>query len=186
MKAVKQALILYVLSTLAFGLLYPLALTALARPFGMQSQGDSPRLIGQDFSDPRYFWGRLSATAPVAFNAAASCGSNYGPLNQKLLDAETARVDALHQADPDNQALIPVDLVTASGSGLDPHISPEAAAYQLERVARVRGLAPDKVKKLVSQHTEGRQLGMLGEPRVNVLLLNQDLDKLAGGPAEHP
>jgi K+-transporting ATPase ATPase C chain len=135
------------------------------------------RLIGQPFSDPKYFWGRPSATAPMPYNAGASGGSNQGPLNPALEDAVKARIAALKAADPGNGAAIPVDLVTASGSGLDPHISPAAATYQVARVARVRGLAPEAVQQLVAAHTEGRQLGFLGEPRVNVLALNLALDQ---------
>jgi K+-transporting ATPase ATPase C chain len=141
-------------------------------------------LIGQPFDDPRYFWGRLSATGTFAYNAfnadnlTASSGSNYGPLNPALLDAAQARIQALKTADPGNNAPIPVDLVTASGSGLDPNISIAAALYQLPRVARVRGLREDQVRQLVDQYTQGRQLGLLGEPRVNVLELNLALDGL--------
>jgi K+-transporting ATPase ATPase C chain len=136
-------------------------------------------LIGQNFDDPRYFWSRPSATAPFPDNAAVSSGSNLGPLNDALRDAVKARVEALRAADPDNTAPVPVDLVTASGSGLDPHISPAAAAYQAGRVARVRGLDRARVDALVAQQTEGRWLGLLGEPRVNVLRLNLALDRLA-------
>ena len=141
-------------------------------------------LIGQSFDDPKYFWGRLSATSPApytAFNAdklTGSSGSNYGPLNPALLEAVQARIKALQEADPTNTAPIPVDLVTASGSGLDPHMSPAAAAYQVGRVAQARGLRADAVRQLVAQHTEGRTLGLLGEPRVNVLALNLALDDL--------
>ena len=135
-------------------------------------------LIGQNFSDPKYFWGRLSATAPQAYNASASSGSNYGPMNPALLDAVKARVDALHAADPNNTAPIPVDLVTASGSGLDPHISVAAAKYQLQRVASARNLDSATVAKLLEQHTEQRQWLVFGEARVNVLALNLSLDQL--------
>jgi K+-transporting ATPase ATPase C chain len=174
--------------TLITGVIYPLAITGLAQAaFPLQANGSlvfkdgrpvGSALIGQDFSEPKYFWGRLSATGPFAYNAAASSGSNYGPLNPALLQAVRARVDALHAADPGNRALIPVDLVTASGSGLDPHISVAAALYQLPRVARVRGLSEGQVRQLVDQNTLGRQLGLLGEPRVNVLELNLALDAL--------
>jgi len=139
-------------------------------------------LIGQSFDDPKYFWGRLSATGTFPYNAfnadnlTASSGSNYGPLNPALMDAVQARIDALKAADPENTAPIPVDLVTASGSGLDPHISVAAALYQVARVARERGLSEDTVRALVEQYTEGRQFGFLGEPRVNVLKLNLALD----------
>ena len=136
-------------------------------------------LIGQPFSDPRYFWGRPSATAPLPYNAGASSGSNLGPTNPALEEAVKARIAALKTADPGNAAPIPVDLVTASASGLDPHISPAAADYQVGRVARARGLDPSAVRTLLAQHTQGRQLWVLGEPRVNVLTLNLALDGLA-------
>src|SRR5262249_8948025 len=129
------------------------------------------------FEDRRYFWGRLSATAPAPYNGSASSGSNMGPLSDALLDAVKARRDALRTADPDNEAPIPVDLVTASGSGLDPHISPAAARYQAARVARSRGMSVAAVQTLIEEHTERRQFGVLGEPRVNVLALNRALDR---------
>jgi K+-transporting ATPase ATPase C chain len=135
-------------------------------------------LIGQPFGDPKYFWGRLSATGGFPYNAAASSGSNYGPLNPDLDSAVEARIAALRAADPGNTQPIPADLVTASGSGLDPHISVAAALYQVPRVARARGLPESAVADLVDRSTEGRQLGFLGEPRVNVLLLNLALDEL--------
>jgi K+-transporting ATPase ATPase C chain len=140
-------------------------------------------LIGQPFDDPKYFWGRLSATSPApytAFNAeklTGSSGSNYGPLNPALLEAAQGRIKALREADPGNTMPIPVDLATASGSGLDPHISPAAAAYQVGRVARARGMSEAAVRQVVAQHTEGRALGLLGEPRVNVLAVNLALDQ---------
>jgi K+-transporting ATPase ATPase C chain len=133
-------------------------------------------LIGQNFSDPKYFWGRPSATGPTPYNAAASSGSNQGPTNPALIDAVKARVKALRDADPGNTAPVPVDLVTASASGLDPHISPAAGEYQVQRVAKVRGMNAGKVRQLVEHYTEGRQFGILGEPRVNVLRLNLALD----------
>jgi K+-transporting ATPase ATPase C chain len=138
-------------------------------------------LIGQPFDDPRYFWGRLSATAPFAYNAAASTGSNYGPLNPAFHAASKARIDALREADRDNTSPIPVDLVTASGSGLDPHISPAAAFYQVSRVAKARKLDEAQLRRLVESRIEARQLGVLGEPRVNVLALNLALDALSRG-----
>ncbi|MEN6632863.1 MAG: potassium-transporting ATPase subunit KdpC, partial [Candidatus Polarisedimenticolia bacterium] len=137
------------------------------------------RLIGQPFSDPKYFWGRPSATAPFAGNAAASNASNLGPSNPALAEQVKRRVAALREADPGNDAPVPIDLVTASASGLDPDVSPAAADYQAARVARVRGLDPAVVRALVARHVEGRALGFLGEPRVNVLELNLDLDRPA-------
>jgi K+-transporting ATPase ATPase C chain len=137
------------------------------------------KLIGQYFDKPEYFWSRPSATSPFPYNAAASGGSNLGPTNPALVDAVKARVAALRAADPGNESPVPVDLVTASGSGLDPHISPAAALYQVKRVARARGLEEGTVQTLVTQHTEGRQFGLLGERRVNVLQLNLALDALS-------
>jgi K+-transporting ATPase ATPase C chain len=135
-------------------------------------------LIGQSFDDPKYFWGRLSATGPFPYNAAASTGSNLGPTNSVLTETVQARITALKATDPQNSQPIPVDLVTASGSGLDPHISVAAALYQVPRVARARGMSEDAVRLLVDQYTKGRQLGFLGEPRVNVLMLNLALDAI--------
>jgi potassium-transporting ATPase KdpC subunit len=184
----KPALILFLLLTVLTGVVYPLAVTVVAQTaFAHQANGSlvfrgsdvaGSALIGQPFDDPKYFWGRLSATAPFAYNAAASSGSNLGPLNPALVDAVTARVDALRAADPDNHTPVPVDLATASGSGLDPHVSPAAAHWQVPRVARARGLDPAAVDALVTRNTEGRQWGFLGEPRVNVLALNLALDAL--------
>jgi len=182
----KPAIIMLALLTLITGIVYPLVVMIIAQvAFPAQANGSlimkdgqaiGSRLIGQSFNDPKYFWGRLSATGSFPYNAGASSGSNYGPLNPALLQMVQGRFDALKAADPANTQLIPVDLVTASGSGLDPHISPAAAEYQVTRVARVRGLDEAVVRQLVAQHTEGRDLGVLGEPRVNVLELNLALD----------
>jgi K+-transporting ATPase ATPase C chain len=187
----RPALVLFALFTVLTGLAYPAAITVVAKLlFPAQAQGsllhDGDRvvgsaLIGQPFSDPGHFWGRPSATAPFAYNAAASSGSNQGPANPALRDAVTARIAALREAGPGNDATVPVDLVTTSGSGLDPHISPAAALYQVARVARVRGLDPAAVRALVERHTESRTFGVLGEPRINVLLLNLDLASIARG-----
>jgi K+-transporting ATPase ATPase C chain len=183
----RPALVSLLLLTLLTGLLYPLAVTGIAQAlFPYQANGSllvqngqvvGSELIGQNFTDPKYFWGRLSATGPVPYNAAASSGSNLGPLNEALFAATQARIDALKAADPENTAPIPVDLVTASGSGLDPHISPAAAEYQVHRVAVARGLDEAAVRDLVARYTEGRQFGFLGEPRVNVLQVNLALDE---------
>jgi len=172
--------------TLLTGVIYPLVVTGVAQlVFPHQANGSlitangqtvGSDLIGQQFDDPRYFWGRLSATGPFPYNAAASSGSNLGPSNPALLDAVQARIADLKAADPTNTQLIPVDLVTASGSGLDPNISIAAALYQIPRVARLRGLSETAVRALVDQFTQGRQFGFLGEPRVNVLKLNLALD----------
>ena len=185
----RPAISLFVLLTVVTGLAYPLVVTGIARvAFPEQSAGSlivkggkpvGSLLIGQSFRDPKYFWSRPSATAPMANNGAGSSGSNQGPLNPALLDAVKARVDALKAAEPDNKLPVPVDLVTASASGLDPHISVAAAQYQAARVARVRGLAPDVVQGLISRHSEGRLFGLLGEARVNVLALNLALDAAA-------
>ncbi|MCX6027792.1 MAG: potassium-transporting ATPase subunit KdpC [Chloroflexi bacterium] len=183
---IRPAIVLLALFTLLTGVVYPLAVTGLAQViFPIQANGSLIRqdgrivgsaLIGQPFDDPRYFWGRPSATAPFPYNAAASSGSNLGPSNPALFEAVQARIAALQAADPGNTQAVPVDLVTASGSGLDPHISLAAALYQAPRVARVRGLDAEAVGQLVAQHTESLQLGFLGEPRVNVLKLNLALD----------
>jgi K+-transporting ATPase ATPase C chain len=188
-KLLRPAISLFVLLTVVTGVLYPALVTAIAgTAFPDQAAGSLLRrdgqvvgsaLIGQTFTDPRHFWGRPSATSPMPTNAANSGGSNQGPLNPALVDAVKGRVEALRKADPGNAAPIPVDLVTASASGLDPHISVAAAEYQVARVARARDLAPDAVRAAVARHTEGRQLGFLGEPRVNVLALNLDLDGAA-------
>ena len=185
-KLIKPAIGLFSLLTVLTGIIYPLAVTGIARwVFPEQATGSliladgqalGSALIGQPFNDPKYFWGRPSATSPFPYNAAASSGSNLGPLNPALLEAVKARVETIRQSDPSEAKPIPVDLVTASGSGLDPHISPAGAEVQVNRVATARGLDAEDVRKLVANHTEGRQLGILGEPRVNVLRLNLALD----------
>jgi len=182
----RPALLILMALTLITGFLYPLVITGVAQVlFPRQANGSlilidgkpvGSSLIGQPFDAPKYFWGRPSATSPFPYNAAASSGSNLGSTNEALTKAVQARIDALKAVDPDNSLPLPVDLVTASGSGLDPHISPASAAYQVARVARARGMEEGVVLRLVSQHTEGRQLGILGEPRVNVLALNLALD----------
>jgi K+-transporting ATPase ATPase C chain len=179
---------LFALLTVVTGVLYPLAVTGLAQLFFKSEANGSlvtvngnavgSKLIGQQFTSPGHFWGRLSATGPYPYNAAVSSGSNLGPLNPALTDAVKARVDALKEADPDNTQPVPVDLVTASGSGLDPEISIAAAYYQAPRIARVRNMSLDQVKALIEQHAERPWLGIIGEPRVNVLALNLALDKL--------
>jgi K+-transporting ATPase ATPase C chain len=184
----RPALVALILLTVITGVIYPLTVTAIAQAiFPWQANGSllvrdgqpaGSALIGQPFDDPRYFWGRLSATTPFPYNAAASSGSNFGPTNPALLDQVKARVAALKQADPNNTAPIPVDLVTASGSGLDPDISPAAVEYQVPRVARARGLDEAIVRHLVAEATAGPTLGLLGEARVNVLELNMALDRL--------
>ena len=186
---IRPALILLLIMTVLTGLVYPLAITGLAQLFFPEQANGSlivrdgrvigSKLIGQYFDKPAYFWSRPSATSPFPYNAAASSGSNLGPTNPALLDAVRARVAALRAVDPGNDSAVPVDLVTASGSGLDPHISPAAALYQVKRVARVRSLDESTVQALVTQYTEGRQLGFLGERRVDVLQLNLALDSLS-------
>jgi K+-transporting ATPase ATPase C chain len=191
-KQLRPALVTLVLLTLITGVAYPLLVTGIAQAiFPAQANGSlivsrsqliGSQLIGQPFDAPKYFWGRLSATSPFPYNAAASAGSNLGPTNPALLAEVQARIEALKAADPTNTLPIPVDLVTASASGLDPHISPAAAEYQLSRVARARGLDESVVQSLIEQHTEGRWLGLLGELRVNVLELNLALDELKPTP----
>ncbi len=187
MSQLRPALVVLALLTLLTGVVYPLLVTGIAQAaFPSQANGSlikqadkviGSSLIGQEFEDPKYFWGRLSATTP-AYNPASSSGSNLGPSNPALTAEVKGRVDALRAADPGNTAPIPVDLVTSSGSGLDPHISPAAAYFQVARVAKARGVDAARVKALVDAHVEGRSLGVLGEPVVNVLLLNLALDKL--------
>jgi potassium-transporting ATPase KdpC subunit len=181
-----QGLRMLIVMTVITGALYPLLVTAFAQAFfpdrangsliveGGKLRGST--LIGQPFADPKYFSSRPSATSPMPYNGGASSGSNQGPTNPALAEAVAARVKALRDAGGDPRRLVPVDLVTASGSGLDPHISPAAAEYQVARIARARGLEEGKVRVLLARHTEGRQFGMLGEPRVNVLALNLALD----------
>jgi K+-transporting ATPase ATPase C chain len=185
---IRPAIMVLLIFTVLTGLVYPLIVTGIAQlVFPRQANGSliivdgktvGSTLIGQQFDDPKYFWGRLSATGPYPYNAAASSGSNLGPANPALLDEVKTRIAALKTADPSNTQLIPVDLVTSSGSGLDPDISVAAALYQIPRVARLRGLNESAVRSLVDQYTHGRTLGFLGEPRVNVLELNLALDGL--------
>jgi len=187
---VRPALVLFVLLSALTGLIYPMAVTGVAKTaFPAQADGSlivldgtvvGSKLIGQNFSDPKHFWSRPSATAPQPYNASASGGSNQGPLNPALADAVKARVEALRAADPDNTAPVPVDLVTASASGLDPDISLAAAQYQAARVARVRGMPLSEVQSLIDRNTQKPLLGFLGESRVNVLALNIALDAASG------
>ncbi|WP_283743386.1 potassium-transporting ATPase subunit KdpC [Sideroxydans sp. CL21] len=188
LKELRPAVMSFLLLSLLTGLAYPLLVTGISQlTMPTKANGSlilqdgkpvGSSLIGQSFSDPKYFWSRPSATGPMPNNASASGGSNLGPTNPALPDAVKARMQALRDADPGNTKPVPVDLVTASASGLDPHISPAAAEYQLARVARVRNLNPDALRKLVAEHTEGRQFGILGEPRVNVLELNLALNTM--------
>lgn len=185
---IRPALAALIIFTVLTGLLYPLAVTFLAQAIVPREANGSlivrdgrpvgSTLIGQPFDDPKYFWGRLSATGPFPYNAVASSGSNLGPTSKALREAVTKRIVALRAADPEATDPIPVDLVTASASGLDPHISPVAADYQVRRVARARGWREDAVRRLVAQFTQRRQFGILGEPRVNVLQLNLALDEV--------
>jgi K+-transporting ATPase ATPase C chain len=186
----RPAFVMLIIMTALTGGLYPAAVTGIAQlVFPSQANGSlieqngktvGSSLIGQPFSDPKHFWSRPSATSPYPNNASSSGGSNQGPLNPALKEAVEGRIKALREADPDNKAPVPVDLVTASASGLDPHISPAAAEYQVNRVARARGLDPARVRSLVVEHTSGLQLGFFGESRVNVLELNLALDAAAG------
>jgi K+-transporting ATPase ATPase C chain len=188
MSQLRPAIVLLVLLSVVTGLLYPVLVTGIAQTL-MPAQANGSlivrpdgtlagsALIGQPFDDPKYFWGRPSATAPFAYNAAASSGSNLGPLNPALVQAVKGRADALRAADPGNATPIPVDLVTSSGSGLDPHISPAAAHWQVPRVARARGIVEDELHRLVAAHTDERTLGILGSARVNVLELNLAMDR---------
>ncbi|MGZ4994677.1 MAG: potassium-transporting ATPase subunit KdpC [Methylobacter sp.] len=184
---IKPAIMMLLLFTVLTGIAYPLAVTFIAQiAFPSQANGSlvgsnkqplGSELIGQAFTRPEYFWGRPSATSPTPYNGGASSGSNQGPINPALIDAVQARVKALRDADPSHTEAVPVDLVTASASGLDPDISPAAAAYQVSRVAKARQMSPDSVHELVERYTEARQWGVLGEPRVNVLKLNLALDQ---------
>lgn len=188
----KSAVLAVIVLTLLTGVMYPLAVTGIAQlAFPHRANGSlieveghsvGSELVGQPFDGPGYFWSRLSATGPFPYNAASSSGSNLSPTSPQLLASVQARVDALRTADPDNTLPVPVDLVTASGSGLDPHISPAAALYQAGRVARERGIGEEQVRALIEEHTAGRQFGVLGEPRVNVLRLNLALDGKATRP----
>jgi len=185
---IQPALVALLLFTLLAGVIYPLVVTGIAQAaFPHQANGSlivrdgqalGSELIGQPFDDPRYFWGRLSATSPFPYNAAASSGSNLGPGNTVLVEAAQSRIIALRAFDPQNSQPIPVDLVTSSGSGLDPHISIAAAQYQARRVAKARGMSEHTVLTLIEKYTEGRQFGILGEPRVNILKLNLALDEI--------
>lgn len=185
----KPAAMMLLLLTVLTGVVYPALVTAFAQIFYAEKANGSlikdqqgnllgSTMIGQTFNNPKYFWGRPSATSPYPYNAAASSGSNLGPTNPALLELVKARIAALQAVDPDNKTLIPVDLITASGSGLDPHISPAAADYQIGRIAKVRNIDPEKLRDLVQSHTEARQWDLLGEPRVNVLTLNLALDTI--------
>jgi K+-transporting ATPase ATPase C chain len=186
----RPALMVFLTLSILTGVLYPLLVTGVAQLiFPVQANGSlmaregksiGSELIGQPFDDPKYFWGRPSATPDFPYNSASSSGSNLGPSNPALVEAVKERLKALQKADPGNPSSIPVDLVTVSGSGLDPHISPGAALYQAPRVARARSLSEEQVRRLVGQCTESRQWGFLGEPRVNVLRLNLALDGMQG------
>jgi len=187
-RQLRPVLVVFLLLTAVTGILYPFLVTGVAQlAFTARANGSmipkeggyaGSELIGQPFAAPKYFWGRLSATPDFPYNSASSSGSNLGPSNPALAEAVKARVEALQKADPGNKSPVPIDLVTSSGSGLDPHISPAAALYQVPRVARARGLSEDRVRHLVDRFTEPRQWGFLGEPRVHVLKLNLALDHL--------
>jgi potassium-transporting ATPase KdpC subunit len=191
----RPAIVLLLILTALTGVVYPLVVTGIAQAvFPTQASGSlivkdgkevGSTLIGQSFSDPKHFWSRPSATSPQPYNGVASGGSNLGPLNPALTDGIKSRIDALHAADPTNKAPIPVDLVTASGSGLDPDISLAAAYYQAPRVAHARGLPPEAVRALIDAHAHSPWLGILGEPRVNVLQLNLALDTPEQQPSGH-
>jgi potassium-transporting ATPase KdpC subunit len=185
-KQIKQAFLLLIIFSILTGIIYPLVITGVAQVvFPKQANGSliyrdgkpvASALIGQPFTDPKYFWSRPSATSPAPYNAESSGGSNLGPTNADLVKAVKERIAVLKKADPENDAPIPADLVTTSASGLDPHISPAAAEYQVARVVKARKLDAQTIRQLVARHTEGRTLGLLGESRVNVVELNLDLD----------
>ncbi|MEC4750089.1 potassium-transporting ATPase subunit KdpC [Methylomicrobium sp. Wu6] len=188
-KVIKPAAMMLVMLTLLTGVIYPALVTGLAQVLfpgqangsiirNSQGKASGSALIGQPFNNSKYFWSRPSTTAPYPYNAGASSGSNLGPTNPALAEAVKARIEAFQAADPDNKSPIPIDLITASGSGLDPHISPAAAEYQVNRIAKARHIDPDKLREMVRSHTEGRQWGFLGERRVNVLALNLALDTI--------
>ena len=187
---IRPAVSLFVVLTVVTGVVYPLAVTGVAKAaFPQQAAGSlivkdgktvGSSLIGQNFTDPKYFWGRPSATAPMANNGQGSGGSNLGPLNPALTDAIKGRVEALRAADPGNKALVPVDLVTTSASGLDPEISVAAARYQAARIARLRSVAPEVIDGIIARHTQGRLFGLFGESRVNVLDMNLELQRSSG------
>lgn len=191
MTLLRRSVLMFLVLTVLTGIAYPLVVTGIAQVvFPHQANGSliehdgaivGSELIGQEFNDAKYFSGRPSATGPTPYNAAASTGSNYGPTNPAQLNAVRGRVETLKRVNPEGTKVVPVDLVTASGSGLDPHISPAAAEFQIGRVARARGLSEPQARKLVRMHTEGRTFGLFGEPRVNVLLLNLALDNFGQG-----
>lgn len=186
LRQLRQAFLLLLVLSILTGIVYPVAFTVVAQVVFPRQAGGSliyrdgqpvaSALIGQQFTDPKYFWGRRSATTPVPYNAGSSNASNTGPTNPDLVKAVQERIATLKKADSSNSGPIPVDLVTSSASGLNPHISPAAAEYQVARVAKARGLDATTIRQLVARHTEGRTLGLLGEPRVNVVELNLDLD----------
>ncbi len=187
-RQLRTAFMVFLLLAIVTGIVYPLLFTGVAQwVFPGKANGSlilreggyaGSELIGQPFDDPKYFWGRPSATPDFPYNSASSSGSNLGPSNPALVEAVKMRIEVLHKADPGNKAPVPIDLVTSSGSGLDPHISPAAAYYQVSRVARARGLSEDQVRRQLEQFVESRQWGFLGEPRVNVLKLNLAMDRL--------
>ena len=190
LRQLRAALTVFLVLSIVTGVIYPLVVTGVAQaifPYRangsvMEKNGKAvgSQLIGQPFDDPRYFWSRPSATDKFGYNSTLSTGSNLGPTNPDQLKAVKERIETIRQTHPDQQGPVPIDLVTASASGLDPHISPAAAEYQVARVAKARGMTVDALRRLVADHTEGRVLGLMGEPRVNVLMLNLDLDARSG------